>query len=1462
MAGRDPPSFTRQDMSQQRHLQEENAILKEELQRLTSQLVASEDKTSSSRIQGNEVQDVQQLLHANSLLQAKVDMLRDLLKAARVTASEKAALESEVAQLKQRLAAPGRSRSGVASRTTSQVLDGEAHAVTPIKQTRSLSEDGGSQSQLWMQLDSLQKENARLAEANHLLNFQLVSANAQRAELQARWAERERCLAKDLTSAKEEVSKLTEKLREAEEQKPRAEVGPDTESLNQTNRMLTDQIRSLQAKADEARQTVEIVSAENAQLAAHVQLLESELEAVQAGSLGQQLGSNENSPRGTVDQPLPFGESHAVTPKTAAAQQRAEPAEDGASPAFSVNENPAFDQEGIKTSRPSTAGSREDTGSAKQEGTPAKTEADFQFSSLKRKWHAEEGKYLATELRRAQDLNVQQEMELESLRQQVAALSSTCSTEELDMLRERAAQAHAAERHVEALSAEVAALQEHLEGLHGQDARVAELQREVQRLAARADEVPAAPMEAQENGSKDNSDSSTAQPVGAVAEQTGVLAAREGNEVDRLDKPHLGIREDVEARAKKAQEETAELRQQLAELEEHLTAEKLRSNDTSSRLQAQAAQQEELQRALELKAAREHELESSVAEFLQLKQALEVRDKEAAALSQQLLELQAELLEARKHQTAAEEENKNKLQETQASLHTAQKDLEELQSVVESERASAADKYAALAQAYLTIDQVKADADAKQKELLRLKADIEAAEQASQLSTADLQTRLAAVSSELTKAQVALSQKDQQYAALETRTLSAQTQIASLQDQLNQLSRSYEGAQAAVHTQHSDQVDTAVQREVELTGQLAAAQAKVMQAQTELTVLQTAVSNKDAEIVELNKKLEAASARADGHYAALQEINEKLQEIQRSYKEAMQKSTAAAQEKEQAVAEMANMEKSHAAERNGLKEKLERLQRANKQRRGEIEEMQTKLSAMHQRASGYDQACQELQQLRKELVEVKPLAAAHPQLVEELSASRAEVKAAEKRIANFDALAKKAATVFEARLSSVERERDQLLEQVAVLKSATVANEALQAQAAAAQRELSAALDAAATAASHQQRAAAAEKAADEARKELQAAQAAAAGLEERLQAAEEEMDRITGAVEEERTRRAAAARAYAEELEGLPLKPVSAWPGPVRALVRQREAAAAEASAAAVRQEASTAEAVLEAELDRARADRDRAETERQQAIAAREKADAHTAAVSKELAEREQCLRAQLEAAQTEAAAANEAHEAEVAELRQTLELRVATIRADVADWQARAEAAEKELAAVKERAWALMEEKDSQLQAARAQKNHAAEDSGGVESPLPLSHSATMSTVQAALPHSGQITGGSGESVTSQHNRNTMGDASLAAGDEVSALKERILLLEKELVESENTHRLRDQAQAVAKLEIAELQRKAKREGLDLTYLKNVILGGFASGELPANSSMLPVLGRLLEFSSEELDRVRNPRKRTSA
>ena len=58
------------------------------------------------------------------------------------------------------------------------------------------------------------------------------------------------------------------------------------------------------------------------------------------------------------------------------------------------------------------------------DGPTPQSEADFRFSVLKRKWHAEEGKYLTSELRRLQDLVVQQEMELETQRQQVAALTN------------------------------------------------------------------------------------------------------------------------------------------------------------------------------------------------------------------------------------------------------------------------------------------------------------------------------------------------------------------------------------------------------------------------------------------------------------------------------------------------------------------------------------------------------------------------------------------------------------------------------------------------------------------------------------------------------------------------------------------------------------------------------------------------------------------------------------------------------------------------------------------------------------------------------------------------------------------------------------------------------------------------------------------------------------------------------
>ena len=92
-----------------------------------------------------------------------------------------------------------------------------------------------------------------------------------------------------------------------------------------------------------------------------------------------------------------------------------------------------------------------------------------------------------------------------------------------------------------------------------------------------------------------------------------------------------------------------------------------------------------------------------------------------------------------------------------------------------------------------------------------------------------------------------------------------------------------------------------------------------------------------------------------------------------------------------------------------------------------------------------------------------------------------------------------------------EAEIEVLFIQVAVNKSAAVANEAMQMQLGQLQRELAAAQAAASAAGDSQQRAQAAEKAAADARLEAQNALAAAAAMEERVQAAEEEMDSVAG---------------------------------------------------------------------------------------------------------------------------------------------------------------------------------------------------------------------------------------------------------------------------------------------------------------------------------------------------------------
>ena len=60
-------------------------------------------------------------------------------------------------------------------------------------------------------------------------------------------------------------------------------------------------------------------------------------------------------------------------------------------------------------------------------------------------------------------------------------------------------------------------------------------------------------------------------------------------------------------------------------------------------------------------------------------------------------------------------------------------------------------------------------------------------------------------------------------------------------------------------------------------------------------------------------------------------------------------------------------------------------------------------------------------------------------------------------------------------------------------------------------------------------------------------------------------------------------------------------------------------------------------------------------------------------------------------------------------------------------------------------------------------------------------------------------------------------------------------------------------MAKDEIAEMNRKVHRGGLDVEYLKAVLVAGFEAGELPVSSQLFAVLSRLLSFSPEDKARA---------
>ncbi|KAF3796172.1 GRIP protein [Nymphaea thermarum] len=102
--------------------------------------------------------------------------------------------------------------------------------------------------------------------------------------------------------------------------------------------------------------------------------------------------------------------------------------------------------------------------------------------------------------------------------------------------------------------------------------------------------------------------------------------------------------------------------------------------------------------------------------------------------------------------------------------------------------------------------------------------------------------------------------------------------------------------------------------------------------------------------------------------------------------------------------------------------------------------------------------------------------------------------------------------------------------------------------------------------------------------------------------------------------------------------------------------------------------------------------------------------------------------------------------------------------------------------------------------------------------------------------------------------------ALRDEQLAQSQRhILALQEEIEELEHENRLHSQQEAVLKAELRDMERKQKREGIDMTYLKNVILKLLETGEVEA---LLPVVATLLQFSPDEIKKLQDTYKAVAA
>uniref|UniRef100_A0A5B7A3S5 GRIP domain-containing protein n=2 Tax=Davidia involucrata TaxID=16924 RepID=A0A5B7A3S5_DAVIN len=97
-----------------------------------------------------------------------------------------------------------------------------------------------------------------------------------------------------------------------------------------------------------------------------------------------------------------------------------------------------------------------------------------------------------------------------------------------------------------------------------------------------------------------------------------------------------------------------------------------------------------------------------------------------------------------------------------------------------------------------------------------------------------------------------------------------------------------------------------------------------------------------------------------------------------------------------------------------------------------------------------------------------------------------------------------------------------------------------------------------------------------------------------------------------------------------------------------------------------------------------------------------------------------------------------------------------------------------------------------------------------------------------------------------------------EELAQSQRHILALQEEIEELEHENRLHSQQEAMLKEELRNMERMQKREGVDMTYLKNVILKLLETGEVEA---LLPVIGMLLQLSPEEMQKCQQAYRASS-